>query len=81
MNFFKKAYLATLDFARRNAGKVMAGVALVGSLVGSAHAEDPTDAAGIVTAASGLLTAVYPVVIGAVCFGILVSLVKLLKKR
>ena len=36
---------------------------------------------GIVTSAGSLLTSIYPIVIGAVGFGILVSLVKVLKKK
>lgn len=39
------------------------------------------DVAGIVTSASTLLTSIYPIVIGAVGFGILVSLVKMVRRK
>ena len=44
-----------------------------------AFATDP-DVTTIVTSAGGLLTSIYPIVIGAVSFGVLVSLVKLIKR-
>lgn len=53
---------------------------LVLTVVG-AQAADPTDVPGIVTAAGGLLTSIYPIVIGAVSFGILVSLVKMVRRK
>ncbi len=42
---------------------------------------DPVDVASIVTSAGALLTTIYPIVIGAVSFGILVSLVKMVKRK
>lgn len=45
-----------------------------------AFATDP-DVAGIVTASSGLLSSIYPIVIGAVSFGILISLVKMVRRH
>lgn len=59
--------------------------AAVGTVVlatgASSFATDPTDAAGIVTSAGSLLTSIYPIVIGAVSFGILISLVKMVRRH
>ena len=45
-----------------------------------AHATDP-DVAGVVTDAGALLTSIYPIVLGAVSFGILISLVKMVRRK
>ena len=44
-------------------------------------ADAAPDVSGIATSAGTLLGVIYPIVIGAVSFGILVSLVKLVKRR
>lgn len=43
-----------------------------------ATAADPTT---VVTAAGALLDTIYPIVIGAVSFGVLIAIVKMVKKR
>lgn len=58
-------------------GATAAALALAG---GSAFATDP-DVAGIATAGGALLTAIYPIVLGAVSFGILISIVKMVKRK
>ena len=51
--------------------------------MGSSFAADAgsVDPGSIVTSAGALLTTIYPIVIGAVGFGILISLVKLVSRK
>lgn len=52
-------------------------------MTAGAHADTNTisDVQGITDDASTLLNAVYPIVIGAVTFGILISLIKMVKRK
>jgi len=79
MNKIKQLKEAIRGFIAANLAKGVAVVALVVTSA-SAHAQE-ADVAGIVTDASSLLTSIYPIVIGAVAFGILVSLVKMVRRK
>lgn len=68
MNFLKKAYPALL---------VAVGFAL--STPGAFAAGETVE--GIVTSAGSLIDSVKPIVIGAVAFGILISLVKMVRRK
>lgn len=58
-------------------------LAVVALSVGSSFAEPPAgpDVSGIVTSAGALLTSIYPIVLAAVSFGILISLVKMVRRK
>jgi len=69
-----------LAFFRQHRAKAMvaAGLALTTGAHASGGGSDPSS---IVTSASTLLTSIYPIVLGAVSFGILISLVKMVRRK
>lgn len=62
----------------RNAAFVAMGTVLTAP---GAFAQTTPDVDGIVESAGSLLTSIYPIVIGAVSFGILISLVKMVRRK
>lgn len=77
-NLFNKIKSGLVRF---RAAAVVAIVTVVSSPLAQAQTAPAGDVTTIVTSAGGLLTSIYPIVLGAVSFGILISLVKMVRRK
>jgi len=70
---------------KRNIRKAVPALVAGGALLvstGAAHAQSTgSDPSSIVSSAGSLLTSIYPITLGAVSFGILIGLVKLVRRK
>lgn len=80
MNKLKETLGNFSAFVRRNSSKVLT-VAMLALASSSARAVDPTTVEGIATSAGALIDTIKPIVIGAVFFGIMISLVKMVRRK